>query len=138
MLKFESLEKLRRLLALIDEGRVAVSDLLRATSDLRIVTRGIVDRPDPPDPTFVYLLPVEGPFLAQRAFVMKKCSDYVVFEPYVELAPGAWVVVVGPAIVHGVKVGNQMQSSMADYQGHVCKTTDPCPVGARITVELVL
>lgn len=58
------------------------------------------------------------------------------FSPHRLIEAGCWVVVVGPATVRAVALGNQIQSSISDSQGQVCKTIDEWPLGVLLHVEL--
>lgn len=122
----------------------AVIEVLAAARELRIVGDSLhsrlTDRERDVDPTYVYLLPPyaeQSPAMMVQALrVPKATTGYIRFTPYVPIPAGSWIVAVGPATVSGVKVGNCFQSSMPDYQGHVCLTKEPAELGVVITVEL--
>lgn len=115
-----------------------------------------------PDPTFVYLLPpdvtqeppshpallemlsederkphpVRAPFYAQCVRLERGKTTSIPFTGYYDCPPGLWVVVVGPAFVKGVRIGNMSQEGVADFAGHVCKTRDRWLPGVHLTVHL--
>lgn len=133
------LQLLRDVPSRLRDGSALIEDLHLISSDLRHtvarVTHLSTIEPQP-EPTYVYVLPLMATMMAQRVFVPRGGSVAVAFEPYVPIPAGTWIVAVGPGIVEGVKVGNQHQSVMADYQGHVCQLKDEAPPGYRITVGL--
>lgn len=134
---YQQLQKLPRLFEVADAAvetlRLSVSDLSHAALRLEGLLK---PAPPPPAETFVYVLPTNSPMMAQVVRVAQGCTSRVMFEPYVEIPAGSWIVIAGSGHTCGVKVGNQYQSSMSDFQGHVCQLKDPAQVGIRITVEL--
>lgn len=135
---------------LADYARGIPQRLVVAESRLRYLAEVMVDvqmylsklasRLKEPEPagTFVYLLPPEPafPMACQRAVVAPGARVQLPFETYDPVPRGIWVVVSGPANVHGVKIGNCYQQSMNDYNGHVCKTAEVWNPGVRLIVEL--
>lgn len=111
--------------------------VLTAVTDVRTIAQNITYMLRRADRTFVYVLPTGGiPMLAQNAIVEPGNRLTMTFESTAELPAGTWIVAVGPARVSGVRVGNQSQEAFADYNGHVCQTRDPLPLGVRLAVNL--
>lgn len=120
---------------------VALDQLVEVTARLRAIALDLVDAsrrspPAPVEPTYVYVLAPGHPMLAQRATIARGVTDQIWFDAIAPLPAGAWITVVGPAVIRGVKVGNQFQQAMSDPSGHVCTTVDALLVGQRLTVEL--
>jgi hypothetical protein len=89
-----------------------------------------------PRQAFVYLLPEAGPIFCQSAMLSPGVRHRLGFTSHIDMPPGIWVVVAGPAAVRGVRIGNQCQDYMTDFNGHVCKTRDAWTLGTYLSVEL--
>lgn len=133
---FKSLAALRYRFVEMESQLQQTYSLVKRSRDLLDAIAAWTRNEPLPAPTYIYLIPPTGPFLALHKRVAVDRREFICFEPYQVVPVGTWVVSAGPAIVRGVKVGNIMQSSMADYQGHVCQLKDEAHPGVRITVEL--
>jgi hypothetical protein len=114
-------------------------DLRTSLLDVRATVNTLANRLGSAEPerSFVYVLPPTGPMMVQSARVPAGGQSlWLTFEPYTVVPPETWVIVAGPAVVKGVRVGNQCQSFMNDFQGHVCKLADSVIPGTRLMVEL--
>lgn len=90
-------------------------------------------------PTFVYVIPPPGcpmPVSAQCQPVAPGHEMRINFQFHNDMPAGCWIVSVGPATVRGVRVGNMIQESMSDFNGHICCTRDPIPIGVFLGVQL--
>lgn len=115
----------------------ALFDILHLGYDIRhLVAASMKPRVAPVEPTYLYVLAHERPMLAKRVSIAPGVTDQVCFDAILPLPAGAWITVVGPAVIRGVRVGNQMQQAMSDPSGHVCTTVDALLVGQRLVVEL--
>ncbi len=135
------LQQLRAIPAGLRRLDDVIDRLLRATNETQAIAESLVQRIADDqaeiEPTFIYVLPPDGTtMMAQRVFVRPGSSIALDFQPYVVIPPLAWVVSVGPATIRGVRVGNQMQTSMPDFQGQICRLADAITPGIRLTVEL--
>lgn len=91
-------------------------------------------------PTFVYVIPPPGcpmPISAQCHPVTPGHEVRINFQFHHDMPAGCWIIAVGPATVKGVRVGNMSQESMSDFNGHICCTRDPIPIGVILGVQLL-
>lgn len=136
-MNLESLRSLPRRLARAEEG---LSHILTAARDARDAAQSALGRLEvragDVEPTYIYVLPPVGAFMAQRAYVKRGFEQQLHFECYEALPPGIWVIAVGPAIVRDVRLGNMSQVSMGDFQGHICQTRETWTPGTRLIVGL--
>jgi hypothetical protein len=137
---YELLDRAATLPLRLVKIETTIDRTLRAVQELCESYRSLIAQIacPPTTPTFVYVIPPDGaPLLMTSAKILPGTRDQIRFMSSSGLPPGCWVTVAGPATIRGVKVGNQLQTTMmADGNGHVCKTIDVCPVGCFLTVEL--
>lgn len=86
--------------------------------------------------SYVYIIPKEGPMLAQAVQLSEDTTVDVQFQSVVPLEAGAWVVATGPAHIEAVRVGNTMQTAWHDYNGQVCQLQDAIMPGILAVVKL--
>lgn len=135
-LPFAVLDKLRSVGELVDRIERHAADLSQCILDCRTILRLQHEMASLAPPTFVYVLPPSTPMMAQWARVGRSSRQTLSFMAHHPIEENAWVVVVGPAIVRSVVLGNQFQSGMTDSQGQVCKIHEPWQPGVLLRVEL--
>lgn len=130
------LDLISKLPSRFSEIEYAVRQITTLTSSTYTVVQGLLQAS--PEPTYVYLLPPDGPMYAKRCYLETGSSTRVSIPVTFPISRGAWLVAVGgPRMrVKSVLVGNQSQAGLGDFGGHVCKLHDPVELGQHVTVEL--
>lgn len=102
----------------------------------------------PSEPTYIYLLPPETedrsaprpPMHCRRVVLDAGSTGHIeTFHQYYDHGPpGYWVVIVGPATVLDVRLGNESQVMVSSHTGggHVLRTRRSWEVGVHLSVVL--
>jgi hypothetical protein len=135
------IDLITKLPARLSELETTVRTVSAVASSTHTAILGLLGKecePPEPEPTYVYLLPPDGAMYAKRAYVPVDGSTQVVISTTYPVSRGSWVVAVGGrnTRVTAVMVGNQVQSGITDFGGHVCKVQDPIELGMVVRVNL--